>query len=408
MFSGIVKDLGRISFIDQDPNEGGLVIGIDCSSFEEKVNIGDSVAVNGVCLTVTKMEANIFHFDVWKESLLRTNLADLGVGQEVHLELALKFGERVGGHPLSGHIDYIAKILEITKVTDSSQVKIWLSFPKQYDKLIPLRGSIGLSGVSLTITDKREGAFAVSLIPETLRQTFLSDSKVGDTLNIETDFQARNVGDSNRILNRYLPNELYPSMAIENDNYQCLSQCYEYGLPIILEDEGRYYFVLSIKKMRAESLQFILSLSHNRCTVSCSSFISDRLNIPAPSINTNGKPIRRQLVPISHCENDSFEYSYSAIAKTAQLFLDDKANLTDWKTPGVLCAVQTSHPDYSYQPTAYEASVELAREVEKEDSTLCIQIYDSMGQSARQEDIIDLALRYKLPFASIKVILEKK
>jgi riboflavin synthase len=183
MFTGLVEGLGRVVRIENKGKKTGLVI---CPDFlwPEK-NLGESVAVNGVCLTVTRWEEKAFNADVSEESLRLSNLGRLKIQQAVNLERALRLSDRLGGHLVTGHVDGIGRIHE--KQNRGSFFLIKIAFPDFLRPFIVRKGSITVDGISLTVNAVREGTFDLTIIPHTLDQTTLGPIKVGDEVNLETD-----------------------------------------------------------------------------------------------------------------------------------------------------------------------------------------------------------------------------
>ena len=194
MFTGIVESLGVIDNIEK--TELGLVFSI--SSNKEvfnKVNIGDSVSINGTCLTLTKKEnsQNVLFFDIINETLDKTNLDSLKKTQEVNLETSLKFGDGLDGHIVQGHIDSIGLIVNNQLIGDDNWL-LEVKIEKKWIKYCILKGSIAIDGISLTISaindnyDSKYGSISMSIIPHTLENTNLKFKNQNDTVNIETDF----------------------------------------------------------------------------------------------------------------------------------------------------------------------------------------------------------------------------
>ena len=183
MFTGIIEETGTVKEVYH--GSVSSFISIFAKKILTDINIGDSIAVNGVCLTVTYFDADSFKADVMNETLERSSLGTLKNGSRVNLERAMKAGGRFGGHIVSGHIDGIGTISDIKK----DGIAIWytISTNKDIIKYTVEKGSVAVDGISLTVARVTDLNFSVSVIPHTAAQTVLSDKKVGDTVNLEND-----------------------------------------------------------------------------------------------------------------------------------------------------------------------------------------------------------------------------
>tara|TARA_B100001142_G_C14348529_1_gene660998 strand:- start:4724 stop:5317 length:594 start_codon:yes stop_codon:yes gene_type:complete len=197
MFTGLVEDLGKVKNIDKLDGYWNVEI----STKLNDIIIGDSVAVNGVCLTVVNLGNNIISFDIVSESLDKSNLSDLIINQIVNLERCLKLSDRIGGHLVQGHIECVGEIISKESLLDG-EVIFEVSFDKEFLKYCIYKGSITLDGISLTIKEILKGSIKVSIIPHTLKNTTLGFKGVNDSLNIETDLIAKYV--ERNLLNRDL------------------------------------------------------------------------------------------------------------------------------------------------------------------------------------------------------------
>ncbi|WP_141501010.1 riboflavin synthase [Paenibacillus luteus] len=184
MFTGLVEEVGKMKGIKKQGEAMRLVIG--ASLVTDGVLLGDSISVNGVCLTVTSFDATSFAADVMPETYRKSNLCELRTGERVNLERAMQAGGRFGGHIVQGHIDGTGKI--INRETDANAVvfKVQLDEGELLRYVIP-KGSITIDGISLTVVDTASNTFTVSIIPHTLAQTALQHKHAGDTVNIEND-----------------------------------------------------------------------------------------------------------------------------------------------------------------------------------------------------------------------------
>jgi riboflavin synthase len=188
MFTGLVEDLGTVVAVDR--NGGGAVLTVE-SSLAPQIGEGDSVAVNGVCLTATAIEGDRFGFDVMLESLRRSSLGEIDTGSKVNLELALRADARLGGHIMQGHVDGVGTVAALRDEGFSRIVTI--DADPELLRYVVEKGSIAVDGVSLTVSRVDDSSFDVSLIPETLERTNLGATTVGCTINLEVDVVAKYV-----------------------------------------------------------------------------------------------------------------------------------------------------------------------------------------------------------------------
>ena len=191
MFTGLIAELGTITAIDK--GESSAVFTVAAPALISQIALGDSVAVNGVCLTATSITDNSFTADVMVQTLAVTSLSQLTVGSPVNLELAALLNTRMGGHMVQGHVDGVATVVGLTPGEKWAQFEI--TVPEKLAKYIVNQGSICLDGVSLTVGEINDSNNVVTvwLIPETLERTNLSAKKAGDLINVEVDVLAKYV-----------------------------------------------------------------------------------------------------------------------------------------------------------------------------------------------------------------------
>ena len=192
MFTGIVEAYGEVKAIE--PQGPGMRIVISAPEIAQGVGLGDSICVNGCCLTVVKIDDGAdsgWHFDAGEETLSRTNLGKLSVGSRVNLERSLAVGDRMGGHFVTGHIDCVGSLDERHDEGDWS--KFWIKVPGTWTRHMAAKGSVTVDGVSLTLVDVEGERFSLALIPHTLSVTTLGKLNIGDPVNIETDVLAKYV-----------------------------------------------------------------------------------------------------------------------------------------------------------------------------------------------------------------------
>lgn len=188
MFSGLVEATGRVAAITPQGGDVRVQIASDTLDFDD-VRCGDSIAVNGICLTVVAFTKNSFDADVSTETLACTTLATWTVGRLVNLEKSLRFGDRVGGHLVSGHVDGVGAVLAIE--ADARATRWQFSLPRALARFVAGKGSIAIDGVSLTVNSVGDDHVGVALIPHTQQVTAFAETEVGAVVNLEVDLFAR-------------------------------------------------------------------------------------------------------------------------------------------------------------------------------------------------------------------------
>ena len=196
MFSGIVQDVGRIISIDK--KEGGSIISVK-TNFDSDISLGDSICVDGVCLTISDFYENDLVFNVVDETLNKSSLSELKVGGVVNLEKSLQYNEKISGHLVQGHVEGIGKIVEIKKI-GTEEVRFSIKLDQELVRYCIYKGSISIDGISLTIASLNGNIIELAIIPHTYNNTNLSFKKVGDVVNIETDMIAKYV--ENMLVNK--------------------------------------------------------------------------------------------------------------------------------------------------------------------------------------------------------------
>ncbi len=192
MFTGIIEELGTVQAIQSPKNL--LVLNVRAPRIFVGTRPGDSISVNGVCLTVAKMvKPGVFVFELMRETMDTTNLQSLKKGSRVNLERALKAGSRLGGHFVTGHIDGVGRIVKILKKKNFVEWQISFKDQTHWNRYLVPKGSIALDGVSLTVGEVKQNLFTVYLIPYTLKVTTFGHKKISDGINIEIDLLTKYV-----------------------------------------------------------------------------------------------------------------------------------------------------------------------------------------------------------------------
>jgi len=189
MFTGLVEAQGKVSSLT--PEGSGIRLTLTEPTLATSAKLGDSIAVNGCCLTVVKINGDQLDFEAGEETLSRTNLGKLVVGDLVNLERSLQLGDRLGGHLVTGHVDTLGTLVQ--RDDDGEWCNMWFRVPESAIRQMASKGSVAIDGISLTLVDVLADRFSVALIPHTLGVTTLGSRKVGDSINIETDLLAKYV-----------------------------------------------------------------------------------------------------------------------------------------------------------------------------------------------------------------------
>jgi riboflavin synthase alpha subunit len=190
MFTGIVRERGRVASADEGPN--GLRLLVEAPLLAPGATVGDSVAVNGVCLTVTAADDGTLGFDAVPETLSRSSLGAVRAGDDVNLEPALRAGDPIGGHYVQGHVDAVGRVRSVEKETDGG-VRVWFDASPAVLRYLVEKGSVAVDGVALTVTELDPAGFAVALVPHTLAATTLGAISRGASVNLEVDVLAKYV-----------------------------------------------------------------------------------------------------------------------------------------------------------------------------------------------------------------------
>lgn len=193
LFTGIIQSLGKVENISKKKGKGKAAhLMIDLGKLVKGLKIGDSVSINGVCLTVVDLHKSKASFEMINETMKRTALGTLQMGDQVNIERSLKVGDALDGHFVLGHVDGVGKIIK--KIERKDQTQIWIAIDKKLMKYVVPKGSIAVDGISLTVVDVANDRFSVALIPHTLAVTTLGIKEDGDLVNIEIDVLGKYAG----------------------------------------------------------------------------------------------------------------------------------------------------------------------------------------------------------------------
>jgi riboflavin synthase len=200
MFTGLIESICTVN--SAYTTGFGMRLAVDLGKLAEQCKVGDSIAINGICLTIAQLRGGLAEFDVSSETLTKSTLGKLKPSSVINAELAIKAADRFGGHFVLGHVDGIATIKTVEQKGSFADIKFAVN-PKLLNQMV-VKGSVAVDGISLTIADMNEDNFSVSIIPETLKKTTLGQAKIGDTVNIETDIIVKTIKSA---VDKILPQE---------------------------------------------------------------------------------------------------------------------------------------------------------------------------------------------------------
>lgn len=191
MFTGIVEGLGKVKSVSKSKRRADIILRVELGKLTRGLKRGDSVCINGACLSTTKLSKRDAEFEIVGETIKKTNLGEVSPGDKVNIERSIRIGGRIEGHFVLGHVDGIGIIEDIQEMP--TETKIWIKLDKRLAKSMVPKGSISVDGVSLTLVDVDDNRVSVSLIPHTMNMTTLGFRRKGDSVNIETDILAKYV-----------------------------------------------------------------------------------------------------------------------------------------------------------------------------------------------------------------------
>lgn len=209
MFTGIIEAVGTLTAIEQKGQDISITVGVGKLDMSD-VKLGDSIATNGVCLTVTHYTQSSYSADLSVETLNKTGFVDYQVGGKVNLEKAMLPTTRFGGHIVSGHVDGVGEIIE--RSPSGRAIDLWVAMPTEIEKYVAEKGSITVDGISLTVNDVRDNAFKLTIIPHTSDETTIEEFQVGRKVNLEVDILARYM---ERLMNKQAAEEPKSRLTME-------------------------------------------------------------------------------------------------------------------------------------------------------------------------------------------------
>ncbi len=411
MFTGIITYTGKIAAAPDINKCGKVTISVP-AEFIQDIKFGDSIAVDGVCLTVIDFADDYFITEISPETVNKTTFNRLTPGYEVNLEKSLKFGDHIDGHLVSGHIDTVATVTNIEEISNNK--KLVFSIHNSYLKFIAFKGSVCINGVSLTVNhvDMQQSCFVVNVIPYSLEKTNLNDLQIGSRVNIEVDMLAR-----------YSVNYLANTKAEEltyadyqtiitaastkfNTTEEILADFAMGKMVIMVDNEDRENegdLIVAGEKVTAEHINFMaknarglicLVLSEERCT---------QLDLPLMVDPKNNNTVfkTRFTVSIEAATGVTTGISAADRARTIQVCAQPDVKASDIVKPGHIFPLMAQPGGVLTRAGHTEACADLAKLTNLEPAVVLVEILNDDGTMARRDDLLVFAKRHGIKIGTI-------
>lgn len=400
MFTGIVEEMGTIKEVNQ-VGQNSVQLTINARKVNNEMKIGDSISVNGICLTVTSFQEDFFMVDVMPETIKSTSLNEVREGINVNLERSMSADGRFGGHFVSGHIDGIGKI--INKSASENAIDYTIEIPTECKKYLIPKGSIAIDGISLTIVDHTEKTVTVSLIPHTAAVTILGQKEIDDIVNIEYDMLIK------AVIGAWHPNnsklsELSGCQAPEIDE---VIADLKVGKPVIVVDhedrENEGDLVALAENITPDVLNFMITHGKGLVCTAITKEDAERLSLEK-MVNNNTDPLGTAFtVSVDHIDTTTGISTFER-AKTIRALANPHTKATDFRKPGHVFPLIAKDGGVLNRPGHTEAAVDLAKLSGAYPSGVICEIVKEDGTMARIPDLKQMAEKFSLKLISIETI----
>ena len=418
MFTGIITHTGKIT-VAPDFNQSGKVAISVPADFAQDIKLGDSIAVDGVCLTVVEYANDYFIIEISPETVTKTTFNRLNPGDEVNLEKALKFGDSIDGHLVSGHIDTVATVTNIEEIENNK--KFVFSIQQSYLKFIAFKGSVCINGVSLTVNhvDMQQSCFTVNVIPYSLAKTNLNDLQIGARVNIEVDMLARysinfleNADHDNMtetVIKSVRSQDSKPKKF--NTTEEILTDFAVGKMVIMVDNEDRENegdLIIAGEKVTAEHINFMakharglicLVLSEERCA---------QLDLPlmVDSKDNNTVFKTRFTVSIEAATGVTTGISAADRARTIQVCAQPNPHASDIVKPGHIFPLMAQPGGVLTRAGHTEACADLANLTHLQPAVALVEILNDDGTMARRDDLLLFAEKHNIKIGTIADLIK--
>ena len=412
MFTGIVEEVGTIDTISRGANSA--VLTIRAEKVLDGTKVGDSIAVNGICLTVTRLMPHAFTADVMHETLNRSSLANAMRGAHVNLERAMAADGRFGGHIVSGHVDGTGRIVEVKK--DDNAIWYTIQAAPQLMRYIVEKGSVTIDGISLTVAKVAQDNFSISAIPHTVSQTVLKDRKVGAVVNLETDIIGKYVekllfkGQPEGITEEMTGAQTIKENALHKFNTveEALDELRAGKIILVTDDEDRENegdFICAAEFATTENINFMAMHGKGLICMPMSQEYVKKLRFPQMVQENTDNHETAFTVSIDHVSTTT-GISAAERSITAMKCVSDDAKPEDFRRPGHMFPLLAKKNGVLERNGHTEATVDLCRLAGLKECGLCCEIMREDGTMMRTTELMELAKKWDIKFITIAALQE--
>lgn len=399
MYSGRITEVGVIT----ETSSHGISVAAPKSA--GSLELGGSINVSGVCLSVTKLDGEGFGVALSEETRARSTLGEAGAGDAVNIELPLRVGDPLDGHLVQGHVEAVGKVARIT--TEGSSLRVWIRPPERLREQIVAKGSIAVDGVSLTVAEAVRDRFSVALIPSTLDSTTLGSLAVGRRVNLEADLLGklarRYAGESDKALAAIVGSMPWAGALTGRRGVEKGVGHFASGGTVVVWDpdrEGEGDVVAAGAGLRPETLTFFLTRACGHTTVPCDAGRLDRLEIP-PMPGRGDRHGTAPHVSVDLAGSNGTGVSAHERAATIRKLAGPRSRPSDFLRPGHVFPLRARPGGLSERRGHTEASIALCKAAGLETVAAICEVMSADGLMARRAELELFALRWGLPMIEI-------
>lgn len=415
MFTGLVQVVGKIAKRDEETGALLFQLPAERTDFLTSTKVGDSIAVNGVCLTATSVQPDSFTAVLGEETLARTTFSQLALGDEVNLEPCLTVDTPLGGHLVSGHVDGVLQILEIADAAKAGDKMYRFSLPEEFARFVVAKGSVCLNGVSLTVVSATDTDFTVMLIPHTLNHTNLGKLALGAAVNFEIDLIARYAVTGEGLSKQSLKNQALlqaePAAPTHSGNAAAFShpevlieEIKQGRMVIMLDDEDRENegdLIMSADAITAWHINFMARYGRGLVCMPMTEAHGKQLNLPLMAPQQAGRKTTNFTISIEAATGVSTGISTADRAHTIAVAAKANAKASDVVSPGHIFPLLAKPGGVLERRGHTEATVDLVTMAGCGNCGVIVEILNEDGTMARRDDCVAFAKHHGLKVGTV-------